>query len=723
LVAVINRGICDQPPHSTIFLEEVFVSDPRVRLLFEPKSVAIVGASSDPAKASGLPLRNIAKSKFSGKIYPVNPRAGEISGLTCYPTVSDLPEAPDVAVLMVDAKLSCEVLEECGKKGVKTAIIGSAGFSESGPEGQERQQRLGEIAKLYDVRVVGPNCHGTLNVLKNIPCGYDHAFALPLKPGPVAIASHSGALLGVLGHRAVQANQGLSYLVSNGNEMDLDLCDFTEFFLEDASTKVVAVLMEALKNGPRFLELARRAHEIGKTIVVLKVGKSERGAITTMAHTARMAGAGEVYEAAFRQFGIISTDTVETFLGAAQMAAHQPVPRGGRLLIMTSSGAGASLMADKASEYGIELAEISEEAQARIPQRRTAILTNPFDTAGASRSPGFLSSVCEAFAVDTANDCLLMYLGPLAVRHDYARNFAAASEKFGKAAAAIIMLSEPDVRDIFQTHHVPVFDAATDACFQTLQAYIDHGKFLQAHASTTNDGASASVASPAAEAILRPHRGASMLPQSATTELLGVYGFKCAEYLSAATSGEAEAAGAKLGYPVILKAMVPNVAHRSDAGLVSDKVSSVSELRQQYALLEGRARASSQNNVNMSVEKFIPHDFEVILGAKYDATFGPVVLGGFGGIFTELLHDYALRLAPLTKIDAEEMISSLKAFPILQKPSSGDANHLSALADALLRLSDLAVDLNGKISAVDINPIGLSTGSSEITVLDAKIHL
>jgi len=699
------------------------VSDPRVRLLFEPQSVAIVGASSDPTKASGLPLRNIAKSKFTGKIYPVNPRASEIGGLTCYPSVSALPEAPDVAILMVDAKLSPEVLEECGRKGVKTAIIGSAGFSESGPEGRERQERLGEIAKTYGIRVCGPNCHGTFNVLKNIPCGYDHAYALPIKPGPVAIASHSGALLGVLGHRAVQANQGLSYLVSNGNEMDLDLCDFTEFFLEDESTKVVAVLMEGLKNGPRFLELAQRAHEIGKKIVVLKVGKSERGALTTMAHTARMAGAGEVYEAAFRQFGVISTDTVETFLGAAQMAAHQPVPRGGRLLVMTSSGAGASLMADKASEYGIELADISDEAKERIPQRRTAILTNPFDTAGASRSPGFLSSVCEAFAADTANDCLLMYLGPLAVRHDYARNFAAASEQFGKTAAAIIMLSEPDVRDIFQAHHVPVFDAATDACFRMLRGYIDYGRFLQRHGRGPKKAGPAAIVRPGVEDILKAHDGSSMLSPPATVRLLSIYGFRCAESLSAAASGDVNAAAAKLGYPVILKAMVPNVAHRSDAGLVSRKIANDAELQQEYAALQSNARALSDGNVAINVEKFITHDFEVILGVKYDATFGPVILCGLGGIFTEVLKDYALRLAPLTRIDAEDMLSSLKAFPILQRSGSRDSNHLAALKDALLRLSDLAVDLTGKISAVDINPIGLSAGSSEITVLDAKIHI
>ena len=699
------------------------MSDPRVRLLFEPNSVAVVGASSDPSKASGLPLRNILKSKFAGKIYPVNPRATAIHGLPSYPTVTDLPEAPDVAILMVDAKLSPQVLEECGKKGVKTAIVGSAGFSESGPEGQDRQAQLSVIARKYDIRVCGPNCHGTFNVLKGIPCGYDHAYALPINPGPVAIASHSGALLGVLGHRAVQANQGLSYLVSNGNEMDLDLCDFTEFFLEDESTKVVAVLMEGLKNGPRFLDLAQRAHELGKTIVVLKVGKSERGAITTMAHTARMAGSGEVYEAAFRQYGIISTDTVETFFGAAQMAAHQPVPRGGRMLVMTSSGAGASLMADKASEYGIELADISDEAKDHIPQRRTAILTNPFDTAGASRSPGFLSAVCKALAADNANDCMLMYLGPLAVRHDYARNFAAASAQFDKPAAAIIMLSEADVRDIFQAHHVPVFDAATDPCLKMLRAYIDYGQFLKRRSASLEKRPSRRFATTAdVGAILQSHGDASLLPHSATTELLRAYGFECVDYQLVSSSDDAKAAANKLGYPVIIKGIVADLAHRSDAGLVSRKISNDDELQAEFSALDKRLRNFGQKEIKLNVEVFVPHDHEVILGVKYDATFGPVILCGLGGIFTEILKDYSLRVAPLGAADAMDMLSSLKAFPMLLK-TAANGSQIDSLLAALLRLADLAVDLRGKISAVDINPIGISSDSDRITVLDAKIHL
>jgi acyl-CoA synthetase (NDP forming) len=698
------------------------VSDPRVRLLFEPKSVAVVGASSDPTKASGLPLRNLINSKFTGKIYPVNPRASEISGLTCYPSVTDLPEAPDVAILMIDAKLSPQVLEECAKKGARTAIIGSAGFSESGPEGQERQAELSSIAKKYGIRVCGPNCHGTFNVLKGIPCGYDHSFALPLTPGPVAIASHSGALLGVLGHRAVQANQGLSYLVSNGNEMDLDLCDFTEFFLEDASTQVVALLMEGLKDGPRFLQLAERAHELGKKIVVLKVGKSERGAITTLAHTARMAGAGEVYEAAFRQYGVITTDTVETFLGSAQMAAHQRVPRGGRILVMTSSGAGASLMADKATEYGLNLADISEEAKSRIPQRRTAILTNPFDTAGASRSAGFLSNVCEAFAGDTANDCLLMYLGPLAVRHEYARNFAAASAKFGKPAAAINCLSEADVRDIFQAEHIPVFDGATDACFKMLRAYIDYGQFLQRPRKTRLVARAQDAVRTKAEVILKAHKSGSMLPHSATTQLLTAYGFAAAEFRLVSNSDEAVSAATKIGYPVILKGIVPDIAHRSDAGLVTGKISNDAELHEEFAELESKGRADSRATVEFSVERFIPHDFEVILGAKYDETFGPVILCGLGGIFTEVLKDYALRLAPLAMTDAEEMLSSLKAFAVLKKSPKGTA-HIDSIIDGIVRLADLAIDLRGKIATVDVNPIGVNLGSPVMTVLDAKVHV
>lgn len=375
-------------------------------------------------------------------------------------------------------------------------------------------------------------------------------------------------------------------------------------------------------------------------------------------------------------------------------------------------------MADKASEYGLDLADISAEAKARIPERRSAILTNPFDTAGASRTPGFLSAVCDAFAADTANDCLLMFMGPLAVRQEYARNFATAAEKFGKTAAAIINLSEKDMRDIFQQHHIPVFDGATDACFKVLRSYIDYGRFLQMWSPGSRAVTRASEPRPPAAAVLKAHQGLSMLPQQATAALLKDYGFQCADYRLASNYGEAKDAANGLGFPVILKGVVADVAHRSDAGLISDRISGQEELQRGYASLEAKVHRKTKGPIIISVEKFFPHDFEVICGVKYDATFGPVILCGLGGIFTEILKDYALRLAPLTAVDAQALAASLKAFPVLAK-SPG----LDSLTDAIVRLSDLAIELEGKITAVDINPIALRSDSTEALVLDAKIHL
>ena len=311
-----------------------------------------------------------------------------------------------------------------------------------------------------------------------------------------------------------------------------------------------------------------------------------------------------------------------------------------------------------------------------------------------------------------------MFMGPLAVRQEYARNFAAAAEKFGKTAAAIINLSEPEMRDIFQQHHIPVFDAATDACFKMLRGYIDHGRFLKSRTLRRQAETRSSKPRAGVAALLETHPGVSMLPHAATVELLKHYGFQCADYRLASNYDEAGYAARMLGFPVILKGMVANVAHRSDAGLVSRKISNEAELQQEFAALAGTVLKTTNGSTTVSVEKYFPHDFEVILGVKYDATFGPVILCGLGGIFTEILKDYALRLAPLSDDDARDMLSSLKAFPILDKAAA-----IGSLTGALLRLSDLAVELNGKIVAVDINPIGLQAHSSEALVLDAKLHI
>jgi acyl-CoA synthetase (NDP forming) len=703
------------------------VVDERIRLLFNPCSVAIVGASSNVEKASGYPLRNLLAAEFPGRLYPVNPRAQEIQGLRCYPSVTALPEVPDVAIVMLDATLVAEAVEECGVKGVKALVVGAGGFSESGAEGSARQSKLAAAVKQHGIRICGPNCHGVYNITKRIPLGYNFSFGLRLLPGPVAIASQSGALLGALAARALHMGQGLSHIVSSGNEVDLGLTDYMEYFLEDEATRVIALLIEGLKDGTRFLRLVERAHEVDKAVVTLKVGKSERGAITTLAHTSRMAGAAEVYEAAFRQFGVIATDTVEAFLAAAQMAAHQPPPRAGRLMVMTSTGAGASLMADKAQEYGIELAEISPRTQERIPARKSAILANPFDTAGQSRSPGFLPTVCNAFASDPGNDCLLMFLGPLAVRQEYAASFCAAVRQANKAAAAMITLDEEEIAAIFRQHQIPLFQGGTDACFRVLRGFIEYGRFCagrRQELATANRRSGESQ--PQVRTILQCYQGRAMLPDAATRELMREYGLKTPGWVVGSTYDQVLESAKEVGFPVILKGIVPDLAHKSEAGVVSRPVADESVLADEFESVARKAAALSTQAASapeIAVEKFIPHNYEFILGAKYDPVFGPVVLIGLGGVFTEILRDYAIRIAPVTRSEARHMITDLKAFTVLEKAAAVGSLNLDGLIDAILTVSRIAAELQSEIAALDINPLVCRADDAEIMALDAKIHL
>src|SRR5262245_6089570 len=701
--------------------------DERIRALFNPASVAIVGASSNVEKQSGYPLRNLLSAEFPGRLYPVNPHAHEIQGVKCYPSVAALPEVPDVAIIMVEAGLVADAAAECADKGVKALIVGAGGFSEAGQEGEERQAVLAGLVQEHGIRICGPNCQGVYNVCKRIPLGYNFSFGLRLPPGPVAIASQSGALLGGLAARAQRIGQGLSYIVSSGNEVDLGLSDYLEFFLADEQTRVIALLIEGLMDGARFLKLVERAHELGKTVVTLKVGKSERGALTTLAHTSRMAGAAEVYQAAFRQFGVIATDTVEAFLAAAQMAANQRPPRRGKLMVMTSTGAGASLMADKAAEYGIDLAEISPQTQEMIPGRKSAILANPFDTAGESRRAGFLAAVCTAFASDEANDCLLMLLGPLAVRHEYAANFCAAVTKARKAAAAIITLDEEEVANIFRHHHIPVFPAGTDACFRVLQAFTEYGRFCAAR-QAEGVPANRDAEEPAKRVmeILRQHEGKLMLPEIPTRELLGAYGLRTSGCSLASDYEAALVAAKQMNFPVILKGIVPDLAHKSEAGVISGAIADEREMATAYDSIKRRVSVLTEEKselARVAVEAFIAHDYEVILGAKYDPTFGPVVLFGLGGIFTEVLKDYSVRIAPITRSEAYRMMSELKAFPVFEKAAAKGRLSLDRLLDVLLTVSRIAIDLRDWIEALDINPLALRVADSDMTVLDAKIHL
>jgi acyl-CoA synthetase (NDP forming) len=691
---------------------------------FEPQSVAIIGASSNPKKTSGRVLHNLIRAGFAGKLFPINPTADEIEGVKCFRSVLDLPEVPDVALSMVDASVVPSVMEECGRKGIQATIIGANGFSEAGPEGEKLQNATAAIASRYGMRVCGPNCNGLYNILRRIPIGYNFVHGINLLSGGVAIASQSGALLGSIAHRAHRMGIGLSYFVSTGNEMDLELCDYFDFFLNDDKTTVIALLIEGLRDGSRFLELVRKAHRLEKPVVVLKLGRSQKGAITAVAHTARMGGSGEIYESAFRQFGVISTDTIEAFLGASQMAATQAPPAKGKLMVVSSTGGGASLIADKAEEYGIDLAELTDDVKSQIPAHKSAIITNPFDIAGGAQRPGFFEAMCAAFATDPSNDCLLLFLHELIVRERFASVFCDSVKSAKKSAVAVVNLVGEETEQIFRSNNIPCFDGSVDACLSALRSFIDYGRFYTSRGRDLVARHLDAKIRPSAEHILDANKGAKLLPDDATAQLLREFGFLCPVFKIVSSLHDAEVAVQEVGYPVILKGVIPDIAHKSEESLVSRPVATVSELSKEFGKIESQMAVLSgnRNSQRVLIQKYIPHEYEIILGVKYDPTFGPAVLFGMGGIFTEILGDFSIRLAPIMPIEAAEMLSEIKTFSILQKFHHGGKSALELITDNILRASQLALELNGHVSAIDINPVALSAANDEMIVLDAKIH-
>ncbi len=625
--------------------------------------------------------------------------------------MQELPEAPDLAIIVVPAEAAIAALEDAGKRGARVGLIGASGFAESGEKGRERQQRLLGTARQYGVRLVGPNCNGVYNVAGGIPLGYNSSHGERLPAGRVAILAHSSALLGSLAHRSKRMGMGLSYLAGLGNEADLDMCDFVEFCIEDGASQAIGLLVEGLTDGARFLSLAERAREAGKTLVALKLGRSARGAVGVQSHSARMAGAAEVYAAAFRQHGVVATDSIETFLGALHLLSSQPPLGQGRVMIISTTGAGAEIMADKAEDYALPLAEVSQATREAFPDRTFAVSWgNPFETAGQTRQPGFLEAMTNLFAADPANDCLVGFLHELAMRETFARSFTAAARKHRKAAVMVVGEVGQAVQDIFREGGIPIFPTI-DACLGTLQAvvatrpavYEELAGLLPAAPSPFRGS---SEASPAAS---------GPLGEAASKALLARYGIQSASAAEAATLEEARCAAEGMGYPVILKGVVPGVAHKAAAGLVSGTVRDELALEAAYAAIQG------SGPVSVSVEQFVEHELEVILGLKQDDVFGPAMLFGLGGIYTELLNEYVVRLPLAAGFDLAEMIAAARFAPLLLQAHRQARVDLRQLAETMGAFAALARDLGPRLVAADVNPVALLPDRA--LALDAKIEL
>jgi acetyl coenzyme A synthetase (ADP forming)-like protein len=669
-------------------------------LLF-PRSVAVIGATPVAGKIGNVVFTNVAN--FPGEVYAVNPKYQEIAGKPCFPSVLDLPKPVDLAVVVIPAEGVSQVLRECGKKGIKNAAVITAGFKESGPEGAKRERELVQIAEEFGLNVLGPNVLGLISTRVGLNATFAPKGALP---GSIAFMSQSGAFCTSVLDWAWKEKLGFSHFVSLGNKAVLDESDFLAAFAEDPETKVIVAYLEGIKDGPRFMELARRISQ-EKPIVILKAGRAEAGARAVSSHTGTMAGSDHAYDAAFRQCGVIRARTVEELFDYAYILSRQPLPKGKRIGIVTNAG-GAGVMAADAVEWeGLAVARLSESTlqalAGRLPPE--AAIYNPVDIIGHATAEQYRAAL-ELVLADPGVDLGVALSAPHPILRyaDLARVVAEAKERFGKPIAVSFMAGElgEEAEEILRQAGIPSFFDPARAV-RALAALV---KYAEIRARSRTPPPRFPVDLPKARKILKSaeEKGRVRLGLEAM-ELLSAYGIPVAKGGVAKTAEEARKIAEEIGKPVAIKILSPEITHKTEVGGVRLSVPPQEADRVAWELLNAFRKTFPGIPMDgVYVQEMLPPGREVILGMVRDPTFGPLLMFGLGGIYVEVLRDVAFGVAPLSREEAEEMVRLIRGAKILLGVRGQPPVDLAGLVDLILRLSQMSVE-NPEILELDLNPV------------------
>lgn len=557
----------------------------QIKNLFSPKSIAIVGASADTSKFTGRTLKYLIKHGYQGKIYPVNPKYSQLMGIPCYPSVTDLPEPVDNAFIQIASTSVIEVIKECAEKGVKTAVIHTAGLAESGEVGKQKQLEIKNIGRLSGMRICGPNCAGLINVLENVALTPVVALELDrLTPGRIGFVSQSGGMMGSLLTRAEARGIGFSYLVSTGNEGDLDATDYIEFMLEDAHTDVIIVYLEGFRNIERFLEVADLSLQKEKPIIILKVGKSEAGAKAATSHTGSLTGSDEVYEAIFKQKGIVRVKGLEDLFEAASLLSKFKPHSGNRIGIVTTTGGVAMLIADECSDYGFQFPRPSAKTLDIIAKGLPsfASFSNPLDVTMSGVGIGYGKAI-NLFLQDENFDIVMPIVGTssqfapeMGVKPILERN-----KETNKTVVAFLNPNAEEALCLLERNGVPTF-RTPESCARILKNFRDYGRFLEKRKRSELETGPKNIEfdsriSIQVKRILSAH--ASILNEFESKKLLSLFGIPVTSERMVSTLEEAFDATREIGYPVVVKLVSSDIPHKTEAGVIVLGIRDDHELR------------------------------------------------------------------------------------------------------------------------------------------------
>lgn len=701
-----------------------------LKALFHPRSVALIGVSTDFTKLSGRPFRFFLECGYQGKLYPVNPKYQEIAGVPCFESLAVIPGEVDLAVITLSASAVPGALAECGAKGVKAAAIISSGFAEVGGEGIRLQEELNRIARDYGIAVCGPNCSGFVYVPEKVTAtfsvGLDGGFP---QEGPAAFISQSGALSSYLLAEGRDRGLGFRYWITTGNECVLSFTDYLEYILEDPRVGLVMGYLEDARNGDAFQACARRALELDKPLIILKVGRSAAGAKASVSHTGSLAGTDEVYQAVFSRNGVLRAENLDEIFDLAELAQAPKRPRGKRVQILTNSGAAGILMADAGSELGLEFSDLAPETieQLKKVMPPFASLSNPMDlTAEIVARPGLLKGAAELIATDPNVDNLAIFLGFVPGAHErLARDVVQVARSTDKLVLVTwFPFPPPEARQILSQAGVPLFPepARGMRALGKMARYVESRQRVLTPVSDRVSREPARVEG--VRKILDQVRseGRSSLSEVEAKELLKAWGLTVPRGGLARNLSEAQSLAGSIGWPVVMKVSSPDLLHKTEAGVIRLGVNGAAQVEQAFAELMQKAGAWNPAAWvdGVLVEEMIAGEVrEVIVGGRQDLRFGPVVTFGLGGIFVEAIKDFAVWPAPLTLTEAGELIRKIRGYRILTAFRGRPGADLEALARILCQIGELACEYRDRIAEIEINPLFVLSSGNGVRVGDA----
>ncbi len=690
-------------------------------MFFNPSSVAVVGASTNPSKLGHAVLANIIRSGFKGAIYPINPKASEILGLKAYPSVLKVPNPVDLVVILVPNHIVPQVLKEAGQKGTKGAIIITAGFREAG--NADLEQEILDIAKEYGLRIIGPNCLGIIDTFAPINASF--AAGTP-KSGSIAFMSQSGALCTAILDYALAETIGFSHFVSLGNKADIDEVALLEDWAEDERTKVIIAYIEGLRDGARFIEVARHAAR-KKPIIAVKSGRTASGSKAVSSHTGSLAGSDAAYDAAFIQSGVLRAETVEELFDYSTAFAYQPLLQGNRIAIVTNAGGPGVMATDALERFSLLLAELESETQQALAEVLPAAASthNPVDVLGDARSDRYAQAI-DLVLQDPNVDGVLVIVTPQTSTEIVrtAENIVAISKRAAKPILGCWMGKQEAMKgiEILSKNQVPNYHFPERAIGAFGAMYRYRSWLEQPQESIETFTVDRQTVTDLFQQVRAEGRKA--IGDAEAQAILKAYGIRTPLSSVAATPEEAIAYCEQIGYPVVMKIASPDILHKSDVGGIIVGVQNADQVREAFQTLIERAKAHRPDAViwGAQVQEMITDAREIIIGMNRDPQFGPLVMFGLGGIYVEVLKDVVFRVAPLTRLEANKMVGSIRSYRLLTGVRGQARADIEAIVDTILRVSQLVTDFP-EIAELDINPLLVREQGQGAVAVDMRLIL